>query len=164
MFQTALLHETSRGNLQAVRRLIDEGADVNHANRYGVAPLMVACLRNWSDIAKLLLESGADTECRDAFFGCTPLIFASLSGGSDCLKLLLKRGANVNAADSLRRTPLLAAISVGNVEASRLLRRAGARIDGERKPAKTAPGPHDSTALARARYGFRRPSLPAAAN
>jgi ankyrin repeat protein len=127
MLGQKMLNETSQGNVKAVQRLISRGVDVNTTNRYGVTPLMVACLCNWPEVVKLLLDKGADAERRESFFGCTALMFACMSGGWDSVKLLLDRGADVNATDSLQRTALTVAHSVDNEEAAKLLLQRGAK-------------------------------------
>jgi uncharacterized protein len=127
MLAQKMLHETSQGNMKAVQRLVARGVDVDSCNRYGVTPLMVACLCNWPEVVGFLLAKGADTERREGFFGCTALMFACMSGGWDGVKLLLDSGANVNATDSLKRTALTVAYSVDNSEAVKLLLKGGAK-------------------------------------
>ena len=130
MLGQKMLNETSQGNVREVKRLISRGVDVNTTNRYGVTPLMVACLCNWPEVVKVLLEEGADTELRESFFGCTALMFACMSGGWDSVELLLDHDADVNAMDTLQRTALTVAHSVENAEAVKLLLQKGARHRG----------------------------------
>ena len=40
-------------------RLIEDGADVNQTNDYGVAPLSAACQNGNAELVKSLLEAGA---------------------------------------------------------------------------------------------------------
>jgi ankyrin repeat protein len=127
MLGQKMLNETSQGNVKEVKRLISRGVDVNTTNRYGVTPLMVACLCNWPEVVRLLLDEGADTERRESFFGCTALMFACMSGGWDSVQILLDHGADVEATDTLQRTALTVAHSVDNGEAAKLLLQKGAR-------------------------------------
>jgi ankyrin repeat protein len=141
MLGQKMLNETSQGNVKEVKRLISRGVDVNTTNRYGVTPLMVACLCNWPEVVRLLLDEGAETERREGFFGCTALMFACMSGGWDSVKILLDYGADVEVVDSLQRTALTVAHSVDNREAVKLLLQKGARdnwkavgVTGESSP------------------------------
>ena len=48
------------GNLNAVKLLIDRGANVNGADEFkGYTPLMFAATENQPDVAKLLIDRGA---------------------------------------------------------------------------------------------------------
>ena len=58
---------------------------------------------------RLLLDSGADKEAKDAD-GITALIAAASRGRTECLRLLLDAGAQLDAADVNGRTALMAAI------------------------------------------------------
>lgn len=131
MLSQKMLNETSQGNVKEVKRLISRGVDVNSSNRYGVTPLMVACLCNWPEVVRLLLDEGADTERKESFFGCTALMFACMSGGWDSVQLLLEQGAEVEVMDTLQRTALTVARSVDNREAVRLLLQWGAKERGK---------------------------------
>jgi ankyrin repeat protein len=79
----------------AVKRLLDSGADPNTRNDAGATALMWAI----SDLEKtrLLLTHGADVNARSDE-GRTPLLIAArLNGAKDVVKLLLDRGANPSA-------------------------------------------------------------------
>lgn len=121
MLAGRLIREAKAGNLKVVEQLLAAGLDVDVTDRFGVTALMAAALWSRPDVAKYLLDHGADTEIRERYFGCTALIFACLSGTADVLKLLLENGADPNAMDATGRTPLMAASSMNNVEAMRLL-------------------------------------------
>ena len=95
----ALWEATRKGDIAAVKKLLDEGVDVNVKLRYGATVLFYACERGHLDIVKLLLERGADVNVRDTFYGATPLTWAvSPSTGRkpqhpEITRLLLARGA-----------------------------------------------------------------------
>jgi len=110
----ALVLEAQRGNLEAIVRAAANGESVDSANKYGVTPLMAAALWGQSEIARFLLDSGADFDAKESSFGCNALIFACLSGKREVVKLILERGADPNVPDVSGRTPLMAAASVGS--------------------------------------------------
>src|ERR1700686_1670239 len=69
----ALAEAARKGDAMAVRRLLDEGVDVNTKYRYGATALAYASDRGHLDVVKLLLDRGADVNVRDTFYHATPL-------------------------------------------------------------------------------------------
>ena len=61
---TALAYATTHGHVDVVKFLLDKKADPNIADDEGVAPLHIACIYGFTDIAGMLLNAGADTELR----------------------------------------------------------------------------------------------------
>jgi len=80
---TALLYAARDGCLDCVEALIAKGADVNVPTPEGVTPLMIALDNDNNDIAKLLLDHGANPSVWD-WYGRTALYIAvdRKSGGS----------------------------------------------------------------------------------
>src|SRR4029453_4363438 len=92
----SLLQACKAGNLDAVRSLLDGGADPNAAMDDGLAPLHYATGTGQVEIAKLLIEKGANVDCRQALGG-TPLHIAAAEGKQDLAVLLLDAKADINA-------------------------------------------------------------------
>jgi ankyrin repeat protein len=69
---TALLYATRDGCYECVEALIGAGADVNVPTPEGVTPLMVALDNDHNDVARLLLDRGADPHISD-WWGRTAL-------------------------------------------------------------------------------------------
>jgi ankyrin repeat protein len=65
-----------KGDAAAVRKLLDEGIDVNTKFRYNATALFYACDHGHVDVVKVLLEKGADLTVKDSFYGFTPLMLA----------------------------------------------------------------------------------------
>ena len=72
---TALLYATRAGCYECVEALIAAGADVNVPTPEGVSPLMIALDNDHNDVAKLLLDRGANPNVWD-WWGRTALYIA----------------------------------------------------------------------------------------
>ena len=121
---SALMIAVKDGNLEMVDCLLDMGADRNMADDRNCTALMVACCLHYNDIAKLLIQRGADPEYRieriDAFLWSTVvgnlemvrhfietttprlragLIKASLYGHVEMIKLIVENLPNCENQD-----------------------------------------------------------------
>ncbi|XP_055842219.1 tonsoku-like protein [Episyrphus balteatus] len=96
--ETQLHQACIAGNLELVRRLIDQGHVINVRDHAGWLPLHEACNHGFRDIVELLLDKGATTAINDkggtSCDGITPLYDACANGFLDVVELLLERGAN----------------------------------------------------------------------
>jgi len=72
---TALLYAARSGCYDCARELIEAGADVNVPTPEGVSPLMIALDNDHNDVAKLLLDKGANPGVWD-WWGRTALYIA----------------------------------------------------------------------------------------
>lgn len=94
-----LLHVGARkGDLNEVRRLIDEGMDVNVAacgpKSKGVTPLHLAAQGGHLRVMDELLERGANIDARTkGACGWTPLHNAAKERNKDAIKFLIENGA-----------------------------------------------------------------------
>ena len=84
------------GQVEAVRRLLDRGADVSAAARnfMQVQPLHAAVAARCLLAVELLLTQGADANARQQV-GYTPLMGAASSGRDDLVDLLIAHDADV---------------------------------------------------------------------
>lgn len=124
---TPLMYAAEVGSVDAMRLLVDQGADVNTQNAFGSTALM------WSvaDPAKvrLLLDHGAQVNTT-ARSGRTALIIAAFTNPSaDVVRLLLAKGAKVDVMDQRHVTPLNAATFGDDTVTVRLLLEANADMD-----------------------------------
>jgi hypothetical protein len=88
-----LLAAARKGDVAAVKALLDKGVDVNGKSRYGATALSYACDRGNLEMVTLLIERGADINVKDTFYGATPISWASNNGHTEVVKLLLEKGA-----------------------------------------------------------------------
>ena len=100
----ALSAAARKGDAAAVKKLLDEGVDVNTKFRYDRTALSFAADRGHVEVVKLLLERGADVNARDTFYHATPLTWTINPAMErtprhvDVLRLLLAKGG-ISAAD-----------------------------------------------------------------
>jgi ankyrin repeat protein len=83
--------------------------------RGGMTPLLYAARDGRPEVARLLVEAGADVELAEAN-GIGPLLMATLNNHLDVARSLLTAGADVNADDVWGRTPLWAAVEYRNLD------------------------------------------------
>jgi len=133
-----LIEAAMAGDLVKVQQLLNEGADVNFANRLGVTALMVAAQWNRPRIVKFLLCRGANLEAVENSSGCNALMFACLSGNPGLVSLVLRHGAPVNSANIDGRTALITAAFCGDIKVVRMLLEHGADIDAMDRFGETA--------------------------
>jgi len=106
-----LSESTKNGNLEMVKILLDSGINVNSRVERQRTPLIVAAINNQVEVAKLLLERGADINQVDGENEESVLHWAAFKASSDVAKLLVDFGAGINRVDPYNRTPLLSAIN-----------------------------------------------------
>ena len=113
------------GDLEAVRKQLETGADVNAPEADGTSALLWAAYQSSPELVALLIEAGADPNAANAF-GVTPLLQASRYGDAATIAALLEGGADIEAAGRDGETPLMAAARAGGVAAVKLLLEKGA--------------------------------------
>lgn len=97
-------------DLKAVKELIASGADINHQDESnGYTPLMIACFRNYEEMAKLLISEGADIDHQGKTYGHTSLILACSFNHVEMAKLLISEGADINIRGKDGSSALIAA-------------------------------------------------------
>lgn len=151
---TPLHYAAANGSVEALRKILAAGAEVNAQNDFGATPLMWAVTE--PEKVRLLVAAGADVNIKSKM-GRTALYLAAASDGSSTtvrfllehgaklegpallaaasandlasLRLLVEKGASVNEKDETGRTPLLHAAGNGNLKAVELLLAKGADVN-----------------------------------
>ena len=116
-----------RGDLAAVRTLVQKGSDVNAPQGDGATALHWAVYRGNADAVDLLLRAGAKSVANRE--GMTPLAMAALYGNPAVVDRLLKGGADAKALGPNGETMVMFAARNGNPESIKLLVEAGANVN-----------------------------------
>ena len=139
---TPLMHASLSGKTEMVRLLIGHRADREARDSYGrTAIILVARDRGDADMARTLLDAGADINAADRW-NDTALSLAAWRGFSDLVDLLLERGARIPSEPDQKQQGFVMAISKGLERLfDKLLPGAGPGRDGRtgRQPACTWP-------------------------
>ena len=117
------------GDLERVRELLTQGADVNAAQGDGMSALHWAGLGGHDEMIAVLLYAGANTEAITRLGRYTPLHLAARGGHGSAVATLLEGGANPDATASTGAAPLHFAAASGSADAVAALIEAGAYID-----------------------------------
>jgi cytochrome c len=124
-----LIEAAEKGDVELVRQLIDDGADLNKQGRQSGAALHRALARRHVDVVALLVERGADVNVANPMLG-TPLHVAAGTGNDAMVLLLVERGAGLTVARSSDGyTPLHVAAEAGRTRVVRLLLDRGADVN-----------------------------------
>jgi len=95
-----------KNDTRKVIQFINDGMDVNIVDeKNGWTPLHYASSKGFDEIAKILIENGADIDKRD-YKGRTPLHIAAKMGSVKVAKVLLDYGADPEAKDGEGRRPI----------------------------------------------------------
>ncbi len=112
----------TESSLEVAQLLIENGADVNLTNSYGVTALhqLIShhkpghfCYGDQLKRAQFLIDSGAEMNTFSEGFCNTPLHFAVYMNAKDMVSLLLRNGANKEIKNSEGQTPKELAIEEG---------------------------------------------------
>jgi len=94
--QDELQKKAKYGDIDAVKALIEAGTDINCQDEStGYTPLMWACEFHYTEMAKMLIEMGADLNIR-AIDGSTALIRAA-GNAPEVVESLILKGADIES-------------------------------------------------------------------
>jgi len=93
-----LMQAIAKGDLDLVKKLVDEGASIDVELFNGMKPIHEAAADGKIDIVQYLLESGADVNSK-MVNDITPIFIAVESQNLDVAKLLLSKGAKYSGRE-----------------------------------------------------------------
>jgi uncharacterized protein len=121
----SLVDAARQGDQQAVRSLLNSGAEVDVGGADGMTALIWAALRNDAELVALLLRAGADVKAANDY-GATALYAAAANAAPGITAMLLAAGADADTHLLSGETPLMEAAERGNLETLRVLLSRGA--------------------------------------
>jgi ankyrin repeat protein len=126
----AFQHEVHRGQTEMTRYLVSQGAvlDPHAPMMRGIGKLDFAVSSGNVDMARLLIELGADANAQTAY-PLSPLFNASYKGDNEIAQLLLDAGADINAPSYEGMPPIVGAVARGHTDIVALLLDRGAELD-----------------------------------
>jgi ankyrin repeat protein len=122
-----------RNNMEIAQLLLDQSnADVNlESSEQGVSPLHLAAQHGGTEMLRLLVHAGAETQCRDIHKN-TPMFYAvrnTRNAQGDVLEYLLGlRDVDVNTRNQAGETAILVAVKQGTLQALNILCEHGADL------------------------------------
>ena len=156
-FDSPLLEAAYVGDYPAVRRLVDQGSDIN-MNQNGLTPLMLAAAGGHVDVVKYLGSKGADihVEIQEGINALTMasenlevimclekmgadlhanmafmLSLSAANGSLDVVEYLVEKGADVNIGISDRLAPVACAAAQGHLDTVKYLVGKGADVNAD---------------------------------
>jgi uncharacterized protein len=128
-FESPVADAAQRGDLDAVRALLQQGEDPNAAQADGLTALHWAALNDEIEIAEILLYAGATVSPVTRVGGYTPLHLASQTGHGRVVRMLLEAGADANAYTTTGVASLHFAAQADAADAIQALIEHGAEVD-----------------------------------
>jgi len=119
---SALMYASKYGQLEAVKLLLQAGANIDLQEGHGRTALMYASMNGYLETVKLLLQEGANIDLQDKW-GRTAPMYASRNGHLETVKLLLDKGATIDLQNSFGWTALMYASGEGQLEVVKFLRK-----------------------------------------
>ncbi|KAG8579262.1 hypothetical protein GDO81_010781 [Engystomops pustulosus] len=134
----SLAEACSDGDVNVVRKLLNQGRSVNEHSKEGESLLGLACLAGYYELVQVLLAMHANVEDRGSKGDITPLMAAASGGFVDIVKVLLLHSADVNARSSTGNTALTYACAEGFVDVVKVLLEEGANTEDHNEDGHTA--------------------------
>ncbi|KAF7488247.1 26S proteasome non-ATPase regulatory subunit 10 [Sarcoptes scabiei] len=143
--RTPLHRACSNGQFNLVKKLIEEGAEIDAKDEMQWTPMIIASSAGHFEIVKYLIQKGAEINTTTVN-GQTALHYAASKGWRNICQLLIESGADQSIRDRLKQTPLHRALNsqdnIGNTPLHmacederetivKILLQNGARIDME---------------------------------
>lgn len=97
---SVLVAAAIKGNTALVNELVEQGNNVNQADKNGNLPLHAAVAKGDKQLVTLLLDKGADINAKSHDIGWTPLQIAIIRNHPEIIQLLLDRGAQIDIVNA----------------------------------------------------------------
>lgn len=127
---TPLMYVANFNDIEMMKLLAENGANVNAQDSHGQNAVMYAVFRHDTRMIDFLASKRANMNAgafNDLASGITALMVAASGGNIETVKALIRNGANVKAQNSKGNTALSVARYNGHTEIANLLKKNGAR-------------------------------------
>jgi len=118
---TRLPDAAMKGDRSLVQSLLKQKVDVNAPQGDGNTALHWAAYRDDLEMARLLVQAGANVKAKTRLADMTALELAATNGSAPMIDLLLKAGSDPNMANGNGTTPLMLAAASGKTDAVQAL-------------------------------------------
>ena len=112
---TGLVDAAERGDLPAVERLLEDGADVDERRADGRTAVTAAALGDHVDIARALIAAGADVDLQDSDRN-NPLLVTGQTGSVAMLREVLKAAPDFTLTNRYGGVSIIPASERGHVD------------------------------------------------
>lgn len=131
MTLTDLHKAAKKGDVEQVKRLVENGKDIESNDYNEGTPLVVACRNSKHDIARYLLKNGANPNAECRLNGCLALNYITSKGDIEMVKLLVEGGADIDTIgySNFHGAPLRHSIYCGFFDISEYLIENGADVN-----------------------------------
>ncbi|MFD4820450.1 ankyrin repeat domain-containing protein [Peribacillus butanolivorans] len=111
-----LIQAAERKETETIKRLIEEGVDINTKDSEGRTATMIATYNNDVETTKVLIKAGADVNIHDNMKN-NPFLYAGAEGYVEILKLTIEAGADPAMINRYGGTALIPASEHGHIDA-----------------------------------------------
>jgi len=130
------------GDVELVNLLISNKADPNALAKFSDGSqsdpiILTAVQKGYFEVVKALVESGADINAK---YGkdVNTILYEAAGTSSNILSYLISKGMDIDYANANGITPLMQAVSSGNIKNAEFLVNSGAKKDTKNKAGETA--------------------------
>jgi hypothetical protein len=135
-FKPAIIDAANSGDISKIKKLLAEGRNINEKDSNGATPLMHAIWSKKPDVAKYLIESGADVKANDNYGNA--LIYAIDYKQHELINLLLDKGADIESRNYLGETAIVhAVLRIADFDAVKILIKRGANVNAKSTEGET---------------------------
>ncbi len=135
--QPSILSAAETGNLDKIKSLLAQAADVNAKDINGNTALAFAAANGHASAIDLVIKEGADVNAKNND-GMTALMHAAGNGQLEAIRVLIKEGADVNVKDKHDWTALMYAARNDHASVIELLIKEGADINANNNDGMTS--------------------------